>query len=312
MATFQPSDAAISGFRFISRQPRTVAIWAGIFFLCEVAYGLVLVGLARDNLQAVRALQEANRTDPAAAISMLPAVGLLFLFTLALVLACATVMFAAAYRAWAGTGDRRRAYLELGPQELRMAVLIVLWAVLAVGGSFVIAFVSGMLGALGTALPRVVAPIYYLALSVGVAAAFVYPIVRLSLAMPMTMDDHHIRLFESWKATRGCFWPLFSAYALAAILIIVLVICEWALVTLVAAIVIVTSGLSITDLSGLFRSDTTSIASYFRVTTIIAMVLHALALGAGLPIFTGPVAEAYRRFVLHEGAEPDADAASAS
>ena len=141
----------------------------------------------------------------------------------------------------------------------------------------------------------------FLVLIVAAVAAFVYPLVRLSLSMPMTYADAHVRLLESWKPTRGHVWPLLGAYLLAALMIIILFFVVWSIVAVIAAVVAVAVHFPLTALSGLFHTDTSSLGAYFSPLSIVAALLNAGAWAASLAIFCGPVAEAYR--VLHEGEE---------
>ena len=298
MSSFSASDAAVSGFRFITRQPKTVAIWAGVMLAYELLWGGLTVGLASDQLASLRAFSRANGEDSAAAWAMLPSASLVILFGLLALLVLGALLFTAAYRAFLHPEERHRfGYIRFGRDELRFAVLIALWVALSVGGSFVIAFVTGLLAALGAALPAVLKFIYVLALTVGALCAFIYPLVRLSLSMPMTMADRHIRLLESWKLTRGRFWPLFWSYFLAALLIALLFVVVWGSVAILAAVIAVTAHIDLSNFSGLFRADTSSLAAYFSPTSIIAAVLNAFAWAAGLAVFSSPVAEAYHALV---------------
>ena len=70
---FSPSDAAVSGFRFIGRRPGVIAIWTGVFLLYEVVVTLLLIALPGNTVGAMRTFRELNQTDPEAAIGMLPA-----------------------------------------------------------------------------------------------------------------------------------------------------------------------------------------------------------------------------------------------
>ena len=305
MSSFSASDAAMSGFRFIRNQPRTVLIWAGVLFFCELIYGLLLVVLAQEQLPAVRAFSETNSTDPEAAMAMLPAVSPVLLLTFAAFLAVASVMFSAAYRAQFEPGQHRWGHIRVGRGELRFAGLIALWVVLSVGGSFIITFFTALLYALGSALPAIIALPYMLLLIVGAVAAFVYPIVRLSLSMPMTFVDEHIRLLESWKPTRGHVWRLLGAYVLSALMIGLLFFAVWSVVAVIAAFVAVAAGVPLTALSGLFRTDTSSLSAYFSPLSIIAALLNAMAWAASLAIFCSPVAEAHRALVGEPEDSPD-------
>lgn len=297
MTAFSPTDAALSGFRYIGRRPLVVLSWAGAFLAYGLIYNTVFVIFAGDKQAAIQALADVNRSDPEAAMAMVPSLSFIFLLTTLATLTMSSIMFTAAYRAFLRPDDNRFAYLRFGRDELRMAVLVVATAALDAGGLFLIAFVTGSLAGLGAALPIIVQMLYFPILVVGALCAMTWPSVRLSLAMPMTLGDHHLRLFESWKPTHGHFWGLVSTYLLSAILTLVVVVSEWAVVALLAAIVIVSSGLSLADLSGLFRADTSSLKAYFTVTTMIGLVLNALACAAGLTILTAPVANVYLALV---------------
>ena len=304
MSRFSASDAAVSGFRFIRREPRTVLVWAGVLFFYELIYGLLLVGLARDKLPAVQAFQQTNSTDPEAALAMLPAVSPVLLLTFTAFLAVASVMFSAAYRAQFDSEPDRYAHMRVGGDELRFAGLIALWVVLAVGGSFIITFFTALLYALGAALPAIIGVPYTLLLVVAALAAFVYPIVRLSLSMPMTYLDAHIRLLESWKPTRGHVWALLGAFLLSALFIIILWLFVWFVVAVFAVLVAMVARQPLTTFShDLLSTDRSSLGAYLRPLSVIAAMINSLLVAASLAIFCSPVAEAYRALV-----EGDADA----
>ena len=57
-----------------------------------------------------------------------------------------------------------------------------------------------------------------------VLSAAIWVFVRLSLAAPMTFDQRRLVVFGSWPFTRGSFWPLVGAYALAIALDVVILV----------------------------------------------------------------------------------------
>jgi hypothetical protein len=309
MSRFSASDAALSGFRFIRREPRTVLVWAGVLFLYELIYGLLVLGLARDKFAAVQAFRETNNTDPEAALAMLPAASPVLLLTFVALLAMAALMFSAAYRAQLTPETHRWGHLRLGWDELRFGGLIFIWIALWVGASFIVTFFTALLYALGSALPPMIGLPYMLLLIVAAVGALVYPIVRLSLSMPMTYADAHVRLLESWKPTRGRFWPLLGAYLLTAVFIAMLWLFVWFVISALAVIVALLARLPLTTFShDLLNTDRSSLATYLRPLSLIAAMINSLLGAASLAIFCSPVAEAYRALADDEGASEAAAA----
>lgn len=300
MSAFSASDAAVSGFRFIGRHPGVVALWAGVFLVYELAVTLLLIALPGDTLGAIKTFSEINKTDPEAALAMLPTVSAVMLVYSVGYLALYSVMYAAAYRAHLRPSDGGPGYMRFGQDELRMAAVILLVTALSAGYLFLVVFVFGLLVAIGSALPVLVKGLYFLAVGAALICALVYPFVRLSLAMPMTFLDRHVRIFESWKHTHHEFWPLFGAYALAAVLMFVVLVVQWSIVGVVALMAVVGTGGSFTSLASLFQPDTSSLSAYLTPTTLIAALLNAIASGIFLAVVTSPVAEAYRFLVAGE------------
>jgi hypothetical protein len=294
---FSPSDAAISGFRFIARRPGVIAIWTGVFLLYELLVTLLLISLPGNTVGTMRTFSELNRTNPEAALAMLPAVGFVMLVYSVGFLALYAVMYTAAYRAFLTPSDKRPGYLHLGVDEFYMACVIVLAVALSSGYLFLVIFIGGLLWAIGSGLADLLKFLYDIALGFGLLGALLYPFVRFSLAMPMTFMDKHVRLIESWKATRGEFWSMLGAYVLAALLIFMIYVVMWSIVGVVALAAILGTGGSFTSLQALFQADTSSIAAYLTPTTLIAALLNAIASALFLAVVTGPVAEAYRAMV---------------
>ncbi len=304
MSTFSASDAAFSGFRFIGRHPKTVLVWALANLVFQLVSGVVLVLLAGNRLNDLRTMGEAGNAASAGALAMTPGLSLLFLIALPAALGFSALMFAAAYRAVLKPSDASPGYLKISRDEFRMAVLIVAWLALTIGYLFLVIFVAGftagfvlgVTGAMGATLPAAMTTVFVILLLVGALAAIVYPLVRLSLSMPMTMAQQHIRLFESWRPTHGRFWPLAGAILLCLALIGVVLIVAAIVTTAIAAAVTLFAGGSLADISSIFRPDGTSLATYFTPTRLIVSVLNAPVSASVWAILAGPFAEAYLAF----------------
>ncbi|MEI9964799.1 MAG: hypothetical protein WDM92_08865 [Caulobacteraceae bacterium] len=263
-----------------------------MYLVYELVFGVILVSLHGDKLAA---MLETNRTDPVAALGMLPGLGPLFLIALALTFTLWSAMSEAVYRGLLER-DGEPGYLRLGRDELRMGALILSWAALFLGYTFLLVFVAALAGAPAAALPVWLRPIYLLLVLAATVVGFVYPVVRLSLSFPMTVAANHIRIFESWHLTRGRFWPLLGAYLLSWVLIMVVQLVAMIVIVALAALVILSTGGSFSNLSGVFSPDYSSLGAYFSPARLISMLCDAPVSAALLAIAAGPSAEAFRVF----------------
>ena len=306
MAGFSASDAALSGFRFLARHPKTIVIWAGVFLVYEVVWGGASLLFFGDQLPALRALSNPN-ADPNTFWALVPGLALVLLLGLLALLFVFSLMFTAAYRTFLHPHDDRFGYVRVGKDELRFAVLILLWVVLILGGSVVVAFFAGLIAALGGLLPQPLKALWELIVFLSGMGVYAYVLVRLCFSMPMTLEDRHVRLLESWKATRHNFWSLLGVFLLTAILVLVLLLLVCTVLA-IALIVAMAAGLphsSFTEgLSAVLYTDTTSLAAYFSPTSLIAAVLNAFIVSIGIAILTSPVAEAYLAYTAQKGETP--------
>jgi len=305
MAGFSTSDAALSGFRFLARHPKTIAIWAGVFLAYELLWGGASLLFFGDQLPALRALGNTN-ADPQSFWTLVPGLALVLLLGCLALLFVFSLLFTAAYRTFLHPHDDRFGYVRVGKDELRFAVLIVLWVILMLGGSVVVAFFAGLIAALGGLLPQPLRALWELIVFFAGIGVYVYALVRLCFSMPMTLEDRHVRLLESWKITRRHFWSLLSAFLLTAVLILVLLLL---ICTIVAIVVVVAlaAGLprsSLEGLSAFLNTDMSSLAAYFSPTSLIAAVLNAVIVAVGIAILTSPVAEAYLAWQAHNEETP--------
>ena len=305
MAGFSTSDAALSGFRFIARHPKTIAIWAAVFLIYELAWGGALLVFAGDQLPALRALSQTSGDDAVSAWKVLPGASLVMLVGLMALLFVFSLMFTAAYRTFLHPHDDRFGYVRVGRDELRFAVLIILWVVLILGGSVVVVFFWGLLSAMGTVMPQPLKALWELLVTVAALGVYVCVLVRLCFSMPMTLEDRHVRLLESWKATRHNYWSLLGVFLLTAVLILVLLllICTIVAIVIVGALAVGLPRSSLAGLSKFLNTDMSSLAAYFSPTSLIAAVLNALIVSAGVAILTSPVAEAYLAWTHTRDAE---------
>ena len=272
---FSASESAFEGFRIIRREPATVAIWAVVL--------LVLGAIVSATMLPVLGQFAAGITPGATATSpaQLAAFGhlmQLYLVVFPLYLVLLSVFTAAIYRVVLRPQDRGFARLKLGADELRLVGLCLLMGLLSIGFSLVVLLVAGALVA-GLALAfRTSAPavgvIGAILIYLLMIAAYIWVGVRLSFAAPMTFTQKRIRLFSSWRLTKGRFWPLLGCYLLA-----------WVFMVLVLLVDLVVSGVLMLGAAGgsfsrvattMFRPDVTSAMNLLSPIFIVRLVVGAV------------------------------------
>lgn len=219
MAAFSASDIAFEGFRITRERPGWLLAWGGLLFAVQLVTLLVLAGLAGSAFTELQAASTGAQPDPAAMMAaysrMAPAYSVIW----PLALLASTVLTCAVYRAVLRPQEPSLLGMRVGGDELRVLVVSIavglLLAVVVFVGVILAALVGGGVGAFagegaGVAVGLVV--------GLAVLGVAVFGGVRLSFALPMTFDHKDFRVFESWRATAGMFWPLLGAYLLAFLL----------------------------------------------------------------------------------------------
>lgn len=232
MADFSASEAAFTGFRVVARRPRLVLVWA----LLEFAFALAITSFATTTVapsyarlselaasgQAPGVVDEANQllqqvAPPSLAIV---AAGLVYY----------AIFYAAMNRAVLRPDDSRFAYLRLGADELRQLGLLALLLLIAFA-IYIAAFVVGVV--IGGVFALVASPEGAPALSILVAILVGVPLmvvalVRLSLSPAITFASARtVSLADSWRLTRGRFWPMLGTYLVATALNLVVLVCTY-------------------------------------------------------------------------------------
>lgn len=290
---FSASEAAFEGFRIVRREPTSVLAWAGFALLA----GAISLPFLLPAMATITAASATPGSTPAP--EMLLAVGRLYLVIIPLVLITYSVGICAVYRSVLRPADKGLARMRFGADELRMILLMLVFALLWAGASVVVVIVGVLLGA-GLAraaggsgreaMPAIAMVLMIMALFIG----GLWAAVRLSLAAPMTFSQRRLRLWSSWRLTRGRFWPLLGSYLLAFVLLL--------MIQLVAYIVYGVIGLAgsrgslATAGEFLFRPDMSSLGAYLTPVRMIQLVVASIMSAIGWAITLAPAAVAYREF----------------
>lgn len=310
---FQAMDAALEGFRIAREKPKAMLIWAAASLLISLVSSVGMVALFGGTLNQFMAMSREPSADPTEAFAMLGQVATLYAFLIPVALLVFAIFTSAVYRTVLRPADSAFGYLRLGAAELRMAVVLLVLFLLSMVASICIILVLGIIGGIigvgiglggdgaGAGIAMVVVVMLVYVAMIFATLAFW---TKFSFAGPMTFDQGRIRIFESWGATKGHFWPLLGCYIVAGILGIVVSMLG-ALITM--AVMMALGGGSGTNVFNMLESmqaDYTSIASFLTPAMIANLVINALFSALTYAIFLAPPAVAYRDIT---GMKPSAD-----
>lgn len=294
MANFSATDCAFAGFRLMRERPKVILAWAVFLLLASLLSSAILIAFGAGQAMAdLQALQASDNEDPAVVMHALSQLGPLLAVLPVLNLGIYAVLLAAANRAFLRPGDKALGAFRFGRDELRVAGLMILMFLVWLGYLVAVAFLGTLIVTIAQFLGGTLAALLEIILIVGSFAGVLYGWVRLSLALPMTVDQGEIILFRSWKLTHGHFWHLFGAYLLTAVVLVVVALLMFIVsVGLLAATAALMGG-RIGDLPRMMQPNATSFAAYFTPGVFLFVVLNALISAALLAIWAGPPAEAY-------------------
>ncbi len=321
MRTFSPSEAAFEGFRVVRAHPGAVAAWAIAYVVAQLAIGALVLAVMGERLAAFSQYSSAGAAMPpeAAAQMIGPLLGLAALI-LPLGLFLVAVFADAVYRPILRPDDKGLFYLKIGGDEGRQVLLYLAWIGVLIAGYLVLIVAAVLVAVFGGLLyaaltshggnvsapgpspaPRLVG----LALVAGVFCAFLWLMVRFSLAAPMTFALRRVSVFGSWRVTRGKFWSLLGCYVLAWIFGILVALAGW-IVSLCAGAVITgdwaaVSSVSTNPRAAMMTSGFAALTHDFTVAGLVQLFLSSLLASIGRVIMYAPTAAAYRDLA---GAEP--------
>ena len=213
------TEAAFEGFRVVRRKPTVVAWWA-LAYLVLFAVAFALAGPSLIEVMTIADTMNAANPSPAdmqrlgaayAGLAWLLPAGLLF----------GAVLNTAIVRAVLRPEEGRLGYLRLGADEFRVLGATLLLTLAGAAITLLAAFAAGLLVGLASLAGQAVAWLVGLLAGAAVLALVVFLAIRFSLVIPATFTDKRMAFKESWRATKGVFWPLLGMAVIAVIMSIV-------------------------------------------------------------------------------------------
>lgn len=219
--SFSATDAAFEGFRVVRRHPMALIFWA-LFYVVIMVAALALVGGSLIGLMGMAEdLESSGATSPEAFMPILASYMTILAVILPVSLIASAMIYAAVARSVLRPGESAFGYLRLGMDEVRVLVVSLVLCIVFVVLS---AVVFGGVGAVAGMAVASETPALWLVVVLLVCAAialFIWLAVRLCLAIPITMAERRIAIFDSFAFTKGRFWPLLGMVLLAGVMSIV-------------------------------------------------------------------------------------------
>jgi len=226
MMAFSATDAAFEGFRLVRRKPMVVVAWSLLYAVLSLTALFVMsrsIGALLDWSAQAEAM-EAGGATPAEIGQLFQAFGGVLLnlaWLLPVALLVSAMLSAAVARGVLEPKAGGFGYLRLGKDEMRVLVvtlvLSVLMSALAMVVFAVVGVMKGFAAAAGEGWGWLIAVIVGLA----GAAALIWLAVRLSLAVPITVAEKRMAIFDSFALTRGRFWPLLGMAIIAGVMVLI-------------------------------------------------------------------------------------------
>lgn len=294
--SFSATDAAFEGFRLVRRNPMALVAWTVLYLIISLAQ-IAAMGSMGPALTDLTQLMEGYESAPpetfAAMTPVFEAYGRLIggmWWVIPLSVIVSVVLTAAVAR---GVLEPKTnalfGYIRLGMDELRVAVVTLVIAILMGLICVAVFAVGGVAAGFATSLAQGWG---VLAAALMVLAAFCFIIwlaVRWSLAVPITVAEKKFAIFDSFRITRGKFWPLLGMAILAGVMVMLV----YLLSMIITAPVNMMSGLSV---MGEVDDPAALIAAYnFSNPWVIASAVVNSFIGAlVLGVIYAPFAAAYR------------------
>lgn len=288
---FSATEAALEGFRLTRRHPVAVAVWAALMLVFNLGVSVLMVVMAGPQLMAMSQMDQTNpeAMAPQEVLALMGPVMGVYAILVMLSLIVVSVLTAAVYRAAGSEGGDRAGFLRFGADEFRQMAVGLIVGLLGFVGLIVLTVVIsipvGLAATTGNMASMFVAMLLlYAVMAVGGLAFY----TKFSFAGPMTFASRRIRIFESWKATSGRFWPLAGCYLMATLLGLLVAFLGW---------VISIGGLM--ALGGTFEQamvpDMTSLAVFLTPGRAAYLAVNAVFSALSYTIFLSPAFAAWHQ-----------------
>lgn len=297
---FSATEAAFEGFRVVRRRPMALIFWA-LFYMVIMVAALALVGGSLIGLMnAAEGLETSGVTSPEDFMPILANYMAILAVILPVSLIASAMIYAAVSRSVLRPTESAFGYLRLGMDEVRVLVVSIVLCIVFVVLSVVVFGGVGVVAGIATASETPALWLVVVLLVCVAIALFIWLAVRFSLAIPITMAERRIAIFDSFAFTKGRFWPLLGMALLAGVMSIV--------VGLLGSLVAMPIQLATGGMEGLASLEGESLQVILQTAwpAIAAwIVINAIMSALQVAVVYAPFSAAYRDL---KGGGPDAPA----
>jgi hypothetical protein len=290
--TFSATDAAFEGFRVVRRKPTVLLWWTGAY----LAFMALVVGIGIGPLVAMAGAMEAlegvttpTPEDMAPVMAALAGV-MVLLFPLGLLFGA--VLNAAVARSVLEPHKSAFGYLRIGADELRVLAVTLVLAILAFIVFGVMSFAGGVIAGLASVALGDAGWVAAFVVGLALVAVGIWLAARFSLAVPITLAEKRIAIFDSWGVTKGRVWAIIGMAILAFIMTIVVSI----LFSIVTVPVTLAMGMSggwgeLAQMEGAPPAEIFAVMGPFLA---VMVIFQAIGAALQLAVAYAPFSAAYR------------------
>lgn len=303
---FSASDAAFEGFRLTRRSPVAILIWAAFYLVITVVTLVLAGGPMAMFMQQAAALEGVAEPSPEQIMPLMGAYFAMLGVILPISLILGAVLYAAVNRAVVRPAEKSFGYLRLGGDELRVFVVCLVLSILwMIGAGVAVGVFAVLVGVLTATVSEGLGVLVAILGGLALAAVAIWAAVRLSLALPITVAEKRIAIFDSWRLTRGHFWGLLGMAILAFILTVVVQFLGW--IVFMPIFFLMGGGLAELASPGFESADMGQFIAALGPIAIVGAIFLALLSALQMAIMYAPFAAAYRALKGEdEAAEPAA------
>lgn len=225
---FSASDAAFEGFRLVRRNPLALVAWALLYAVLSLASLFAMrnaIGPMIEWSERAEAFEDAATAPTSAEVMAMfqdfgqVLLGLSWLLPVSLIITA--MLMAAVARAVLNPQAGGFGYLRLGMDEFRVFVVTLVLGILAFFAWMALTVLVFTLAAVAGAAQAGWMWLFVVVAALAGVAAMIWLAVRLSLAVPITVAENRIAIFDSFPLTRGRFWPLLGMAVIAIVMVLV-------------------------------------------------------------------------------------------